>query len=185
MLDQSVVFDIPQTCPSVTRTFYRDTVGQGTRKHDNQQIRVMLRKARLATGVSSDDHGLSDVYNHPQPKKNFAEQLRILHQHYTILSDDRTIIELLAAERALYSLLLDAVAPLRQAFGDKRLIYIRVQSSDEDSILKITVRLPAHFGDDPEGALQAFDEAWWLNNCHRSRGTLVFDYEMPDAIQLA
>jgi hypothetical protein len=95
------------------------------------------------------------------------------------------MIELLEAEPALYSLLIEAVEPLRQAFGDKRLMYIRVLSSDEDSILKVTIRLLANFGDNPEDALQAFDETWWLSNCHRSGGTLVFDYEMPDAIRLA
>jgi hypothetical protein len=185
MLDQSVVFDIPQTRPSVARTFYRDAICQNVGEYDNQQLRVVLQKARLATGASSDDRGLSYVYDHPQPKKDFAEQLRSLYQYYTILSDDRTVMELLATEPALYSLLIEAVEPLRQAFGDKRLIYIRVLSSDEDSVLKVTVRLPATFDDNPEGTLQAFDQAWWLSNCHRSGGTLVFDYEMPDAIRLA
>jgi hypothetical protein len=185
MLDQSVVFDIPQARPSVVHTFHRDAVCQDVGEYDNLQIRVVPQKARLATGVNSDDRGLSYVYDHPQPKKDFAAQLRILHQQYTILSDDRTMIELLEAEPALYSLLIEAVEPLRQAFGDKRLIYIRVLSSDEDSILKVTVRLLANFGDNPEDALQAFDEEWWLKNCHRSGGTLVFDYEMPDAIRLA
>ena len=109
-------------------------------------------------------------------------QLFILHQHYTIVDDDRTFIELLATEPELCSLLIEAVEPLRHTFGDKRLIYIRIQSSDEDSILKVTVRLPTHFGDNPEDALQAFNKEWWLKNCHRSSGALVFDYEMQHAI---
>lgn len=114
----------------------------------------------------------------PRPNRDFTVQLRSLQQHYTILDDDRTIIELLEAEPALYALLIDAVKPLRHAFGDKRIVHVRVQSSDEDSILKVTVQLPADFGADPERALRSFDEEWWLNNCHRSGGALVFDYEM-------
>ena len=98
------------------------------------------------------------------------------------MDDDRTVTEFVQEEPELYWLLLEAVDPLRQAFGEKRLIYIRVQTSDEDSILKVAVRLPANFGDDPERVLQAFDEEWWLKNCHRSGGALVFDYEMQKAI---
>ena len=177
MPDQSVVFDIPQNRLSVPPASYRDVRG-----YNYQQTVIPPNKPRLATGASSDDRLLSDVYEHPQPRKDFSAQLRALHQHYTILDDDRTFIELLATEPALYSLLIEAVEPLRHAFGDKRLIYIRIQSSDEDSILKVTVRLPANFGDNPEGSLQAFDEDWWLNNCHRSSGALVFDYEMQNAI---
>ncbi len=99
-----------------------------------------------------------------------------------ILDDSSTIVELFEAEPALYQLLIDAVAPLRHAFGDKRVIHIRVQSSDEDSILKVAVQLPATFEGDPERALQSFDAAWWLHNCHRSGGVLVFDYETHNAI---
>ena len=112
--------------------------------------------AGLATSTRLGDRDLSYLYEQPQPNQDFTEQLRALHQHYTILDDDRTIIELLATEPALYSLLIEAVEPLRHAFGDKRLIYIRVQSSDEDSILKVAVRLPANFGDDPEARLAGF-----------------------------
>ena len=61
-------------------------------------------------------------------------------------------------------------------------IHVWAQSSDDDSILKVAVQLPADFDRDPERALQSFDEEWWLNNCHRSGGVLVFDYEMHDAI---
>ena len=182
MPSQPVVFDIPQNRPPIPRKFYPDALHQDLRGYEDQQIRMVPRNAHLVTGAGSIYYFLPYVYDHPQPKKDFTEQLRALHQYYTILDDDRTLIELLATEPALYSLLIEAVEPLRHAFGDKRLIYVRVQSSDEDSILKVTVRLPANCGDNPEGALQAFDEEWWLNNCHRSSGALVFDYEMQDAI---
>lgn len=177
MPDQSVVFDIPQNRPTIPPASYREVRG-----YDYQQTIMPPHDPHFVTGASLDDRVLSSGYEHSQPKKDFSAQLRALHQHYTILDDDRTFIELLATEPALCSLLIEAVEPLRHAFGDKRLIYIRIQSSDEGSILKVTVRLPANFGDNPEGALQAFDEEWWLYNCHRSGGALVFDYEMQNAI---
>jgi hypothetical protein len=105
-----------------------------------------------------------------------------LQQHYTTLDTNRSIIEVLEEEPALYTLLLEAVRPLHNAFGERRLIQIRVQFSDDDSLLKVAVQLPADFGDDPELALRSFDRDWWVDNCHRSGGALVFDYEIRDAV---
>jgi len=170
------VFDIPQNRLSTPPAFYQDMRG-----YDDQQIRGVPRRTRLV-GAGAGGYVLAYVYDHPQPQKDFTEQLRALYQHYTILDDDHILSKLLATDPALYSLLIEAVEPLRRAFGDKRLIYVRVQSSDEDTILKVTVRLPANFGNNPESALQTFDEEWWLNNCHRSSGALVFDYEMQNAV---
>ena len=138
------VFDIPQNLPSaLTR------LDQHMREYDDQQVMISPRKAGVATGARSDNWASSYFYDHPQPNIDFTVQLRTLYQHYTILDNDHTVTELLATEPALYSLLIDAVEPLKHAFGDKRLVYIRVQSSDEDSMLKVAVRLPANFGDDP------------------------------------
>ena len=174
------VFDIPQSRPPVLSRFYQDVRG-----YDNQQVMISPPNAGLATGTRLGDYVLSYLYDYPQPNQDFTEQLRILHQNYTILDDNCTVIELLATEPVLYSLLIEAIKPLRHAFGDKRMMHVRVQSSDEDSILKVAVQLPHDFGADPERALWSFDEEWWLNNCHRSGGALVFDYEMPDVIRLA
>jgi hypothetical protein len=154
-----------QNMPPASWLFYQDT-----EMYKDQQIMVLSRGEHFAN--------TDNFYEQQRPSRDFAAQLCALHQHYTILDDDRVVTGLLEEEPALYSLLIGAVAPLQRAFGDRRLVYIRVQSCDEDSLLKVVVRLPANFGGDPECALQAFDEEWWLNNCHRSGGTLVFDYEM-------
>ena len=99
-----------------------------------------------------------------------------------MLNSNRVIIEFLEEEPALYRLLVEAVQPLRTVFGEKRLLQLRVQYSDEDSLLKVAVQLPVDFGGDPEQALHSFDTEWWLNNCHRSGGALVFDYEIQNSI---
>jgi hypothetical protein len=70
---------------------------------------------------------------------------------------------------------------LTTAFGEGRLFHIRLQSSDDDRLLKVAVRLPADFVD-AEQALHTFDQEWWLNNRYRSGGALVFDYEIQDAV---
>jgi hypothetical protein len=114
--------------------------------------------------------------------RDYEAQLRALRQHYTILDSSRSLIEFLGQEPALYALLAEAVQHLKDAFGERRLVQVRLQASDDGSLLKAAVQLPADFGDDPERALQSFDEEWWLKNCSRSGGSLVFDYEIRDAI---
>ena len=76
--------------------------------------------------------------------------------------------------------LIQAVQPLKSAFGE-RLSHIRVQHSGYDRLLKIAVRIPGDFVE-PEIALRSFDANWWINNCQRSSGALVFDYEIQDAV---
>jgi hypothetical protein len=113
----------------------------------------------------------------------YLRQLRTLQQHYTVLDSDRVVIELLKEQSTLYMLLVEAVRPSQIAFGEKGLLHVRAQHSEDDWLLKVAVQLPANFGDDQaEEALRSFDREWWLNNCHRSGGVLVFDYEIRDAV---
>jgi hypothetical protein len=104
----------------------------------------------------------------------------MLQQHYVMLGTDGSVVELLEKDPTLFVLLGEAVQPLKRAFGDN-LLRIRVQDADDDSLLKVAVHVPADFAT-PETALQSFDSEWWINNCHRSTGTLVFDYELRDAV---
>jgi hypothetical protein len=107
-----------------------------------------------------------------------AEQMRTLQQRYTFLDDLSLLAEFLEEEPVIASVLLEAVQPLSTAFGDGQLLQVRVQHSDEETLLRVAVQLPADFVGDPEQELRSFDAMWWLNNCHRSGGALVFDYEI-------
>jgi hypothetical protein len=107
--------------------------------------------------------------------------LRSLQEHYMIL-DSEDSIELLQQQPSLFRLLIEAVEPLRMAFGNDHILQLRVLHSDEGILLKIAVLLPSNFSDDPEQALHSFDVEWWLNNCHHSNGALVFDYEIQDVV---
>lgn len=91
------------------------------------------------------------------------------------------IIGILSEQRSLYGILIGAVRPLRRAFGERRALQLRAQFGDEEVTLKAVVWLPANF-EGPERALRSFDEAWWLQNCKRSGGSLVFDYEIQEAV---
>ncbi len=115
------------------------------------------------------------------PRHNLASQLRRLQQDYTIIDNDRDVIGLLAEHAKLFTLLTQAVQHLRSAFGENRLFHVRVQHSDEDSLLRVAVQLPVHFPE-AETALHVFDTTWWINNCQQSGGALVFDFEIQDAV---
>ena len=158
---------------------------EGKNWYEYQQS-ASLQPGNIVEFVTSKPGGivLSQGYSYEQtcPKRDLDAQLRSLQRQYTILDSDRVITKLLEQEPTLFRLLVEAVNPLRAAFGERRLFQLRVQYSDEDSLLKVAVQLPVDFDDDPEQALHSFDTEWWLNNCYRSGGVLVFDYEIQNAI---
>ncbi|MEP7308901.1 MAG: hypothetical protein ABJA98_25620 [Acidobacteriota bacterium] len=121
------------------------------------------------------------TYQNLRPRRDLMLQLRNLQQHYLTLDNDRAVVEFFEAEPGLPALLHEAVRPLTTAFGEGSLFHVRLQSSEDETLLKVAVRLPAGFVD-AERALCTFDQEWWLNNCHRSGGALVFDYETQDAV---
>lgn len=176
MLD-SLALDAPQTLPQIPR------IPQAPEWYERQQVAGSLpRIAFDARGLGGSLLSQNCPYEQIRANRDLAAQLRTLQQHYVILGSGRLVTELLEEESALFALLVEAVQPLRTAFGERRLLQVRVQHSDDDSLLRVAVQLPAVFGDDPERALRSFDREWWLNNCHRSGGALVFDYEIQDAV---
>lgn len=46
-----------------------------------------------------------------------------------------------------------------------------------DSLMRVVARVASNDTAYLDGLLRLFDETWWLANCHRSGGQLVFDYE--------
>jgi hypothetical protein len=170
-----LAFDASQTLPSAPPSLFHQTAGWS----ELQQVasfprRIALDVSRLGASVLSQGYPCQQI----RPNRDVATQLRILQQHYLIMDSSSLISELLGEDAALFTLLVEAVRPLRTAFGENRLLQVRVQHSDDDSLLKVAVQLPGDFGDDPESALRSFDREWWLENCHRSGGALVFDYEI-------
>ena len=69
-----------------------------------------------------------------RPSRDPASEIRSLQQHYTIL-DDQPLIRLTSEEPVLVPLLMEAVAPLKNAFGEMPVLQVRVQSSDDDSLV--------------------------------------------------
>jgi hypothetical protein len=118
----------------------------------------------------------------PRRIGDFEYELGVLRRSYTIADSDYAMGGLLQEEPGLFQVLRDAVVPLEKAFGEKGLLYLRVQEGDDDRLLKLAVHLPVGFGEEQAArALDMFDDDWWLKNCHRA-GALVIDYEIEDGI---
>ena len=127
---------------------------------------------------------MSELVKIPSASTEFVSnspvQLSALQKHYTMEDSDREVVNILEACPTLFPLLMEASQPLQTAFGEKALFHVLVQYSDEDNLLRVAVQLPPDFAE-PAKALGSFDRNWWVNNCHRSGGMLVFDYEIQDA----
>jgi hypothetical protein len=85
---------------------------------------------------------------------------------------------------ALYALALEATPALEAAFGAvlnwTELRMLRDEGGD--ALLLVVARVDSHDTAYLDGLLRLFDETWWLANCHRAGGQLVFDYETLEDI---
>lgn len=170
--------DAPQTGPVPPPPHSQAPDWYERQQSTNSPAKIGAQSAWLARDISSE--GCS--YEQIRPNRDFAPRLRSLQQYYAIQDSVFLVLELLAEEPVLYALLIEAVEPLQHAFGSGRILKLRVQISDDDSFVKVAVQLPQNLDYDPERALGSFDAGWWLNNCHRSGGALLFDYEIQDAV---
>lgn len=164
-------FEQPQTRPAIPRPA----------GWDERQLSKNCQQFLLGGEIKCSKAVFSDPYMQTRSHLDVSAQLRTLQQHYTIVDSDRDIIEVLDEYPALFALLAEAVKALQNAFGKNRLLQVRVQHSDDDKLLKVAVLLPADFAC-PELALRSFDTGWWIDNCQRSSGALVFDCEIQDAV---
>ena len=120
-----------------------------------------------------------DLYVQKEPDENSQpdEQLTNLQRSYTFLTDAAGIAEVLAQVPTLYSLLNAAVEPLRVAFGDRKLLLLEALTSDDDTVLRVIVKLSQET-ETPAALMRKFKLDWWFKNCSLSEASLVFDYEI-------
>ena len=121
-----------------------------------------------------------DLYQQRQPEEtlqSMSEQLITLQRSYTFLCEDSLIADALAQVPSLYSLLKAAVEPLRIAFGESKLLQLEALVSDDDTVLRVIVKL-SHGIEKPAALMRKFKLDWWFKNCSRSEASLVFDYEI-------
>lgn len=74
-------------------------------------------------------------------------------------------------------LIYEAMPKLWEAFDG--LWTIRLRRGPHPEYWRVTVEVPGRYADKAEACLKAFDDSWWLENCHRAGPDhLTFDYEV-------
>jgi hypothetical protein len=120
----------------------------------------------------------SGVQPHP-PNATAELWIKRLERHYAI-QERSALSSLLREQGQLPGLLMEAVPYLPKWFGDRPL-HLRVSYAEEEIALRASVVWPSAL-EPAEEALRAFDADWWLANCAKSDGYLVFDFELVDGV---
>jgi hypothetical protein len=79
----------------------------------------------------------------------------------------------------LYAVLQQAVDPLHRVFGKGKLLQLQALASDDDTVLRVVVKLSKDTKA-PAALMRKFKQEWWLKNCSQSEASLVFDYKIGD-----
>jgi hypothetical protein len=125
------------------------------------------------------------VWQQPAIYKSLGtKRLRDLQRLYTPVGAEELIVDLLAEVPVLFSLLKEAVDPIYAEFGDAIILQLRAQESDENVLLRVVIQSALNI-EEAEVALERFEDAWWLDNCHKSSGSLVFDCSVRPAFSMA
>ncbi len=172
----SSVLEAQQTQRQLRGVLNYQTVGMYEQQSRQHHVSSPFGSALISKSIADRD---SDLYVQKEPDENFQsnEQLNNLQRSYTFLTDAAGIAEVLAQVPPLYSLLDAAVESLHVAFGDRKLLLLEALTSDEDTVLRVIVKL-SQDTETPAALMRKFKLDWWFKNCSRSEASLVFDYEI-------
>lgn len=110
------------------------------------------------------------------PPAEIVRETQDIERSYVI--DNRPVVLSFIERNHLQDLLLEAICPLRTAFGNRGAVQtLRIVRDDEgvDTLFCIV-----QFRGDVETGMQAlasFDEQWWLERSRSCGGKLNFDFE--------
>jgi hypothetical protein len=95
-----------------------------------------------------------------------------------VFSEPAEVELFLKDHRTIPGLLLEAAAYLRNCFGP--IVPLRLTVSLEEDGSRTLQALAVWNGplNEAKNALARFDMDWWLDNCRRSSGRTIFDYEL-------
>ena len=97
------------------------------------------------------------------------------HVHYIALHAE-PVEQFLAAHPRVTQVLLEAKAPLQDAFGKDVQVSVTVTSNPEivdGEFLVGSIQTSLSAGQ-AHACLDTFDESWWLDNAPRAQGQLIF-----------
>lgn len=173
----SSILETQQTQVPLQDVLHYQTVGMYEQQSREHHVPAALVSAFISKSIAPLD---PDLYEQKQPVETFqwtAEPLTTLQGSYAFLSDGRVIADVLAQVPALYPLLKAAIRPLGAVFGKNKLLQLEALASDDDTVLRVIVKLP-HDVEKPAALMRKFKLDWWFKNCSRSGASLIFDYEI-------
>ena len=135
-------FDKPQMFRSAPPSYHQTQSG-----YERQQIGSIPPKVSSIDAKRSGRrrNSLDYLYQQRLARPDFTGQMLSLQQHYTILESNDVIIKFLDEQPSIYILLKEAVKPLQSVFGPERIIRMRTQVSDDESLIKIAVQFTEDF----------------------------------------
>lgn len=104
-------------------------------------------------------------------------ELDNLRREY-VFSDPSSVRAFLREHRALPVVLLDAVPWLKTSFGADATLQLQLMLEEDEPTSLCGLVLWTGSLASAQMALHEFDESWWLRNCQRASGNLIFDYEL-------
>lgn len=138
-----------------------------------------MRNLLLPTDMSNVAMVAFDA-DQPEVSAQAAEWVPMLRTAYALVDKDVLYEDALTETPSLYPLLREAIDPLRKTFPSSTIFRIEALK-DDDSMLRVIARVPASAADAGE-RMRRFKENWWIQNCHRSEASLVFDYELGNGV---
>jgi len=115
-------------------------------------------------------------WNAPYKEIGQESVLSAVEQAYVL--DDRSDIPAFIRRNRLLELLLEAREPLTSAFGEATVKKLTLVEDDEGFITLFCLVLAPGSLDEAKGALNLFDERWWLAHSQQADGKLNFDFEL-------
>ena len=91
---------------------------------------------------------------------------------------DRGIDRFLESHRGLVSILTQAVAPLREAFGADKIFRLELENQEDGSKMIHAAALCKGSVKEASTALDHFVENWWLDHMNSQTGDLAFIYRI-------
>jgi hypothetical protein len=147
----------------------------------SQPVHVMLHE-HSQTGFSIDPLYQDSVFESleqqmAQQESEFADAITKLKGEF-IFTNAVPVQSFLQMHRGLASILLEAVAYLKDCFGPDTPLTLEIMS--DESPVRVIYALALWKSDRAESraALNRFDEIWWMNNLEKAGGRIVFDYEL-------
>jgi hypothetical protein len=125
-----------------------------------------------------EQHDLfTDLENQAAFEAQHEAALAELRKQY-VLPADSSVVEFLRQHRALPQLLILAAPQLRVHFSADAVFTLRAPMDESGVRTLYAVAMWPGKARDAKGALDNFDDAWWIANSRQASGNLYFTYEL-------